>query len=586
MKNFKILKSIPFILTLLILVFSGCQDMEEPPFSDYPLDGPVITVITPSPSGTTTIQSNTETGSITFAFKVEDDIAIANISVMVDGSEISNMSNFDDATTVEVDDLVYDNLTNGEHTFTIKATDSDGNVQTVSIPFLKIQSDPYLGLDGEIFYMPFEESYTDIVSFTEATVIGNPTFTEDAAVGASAYKGAEGSYLTFPTAGLLGEEFSASFWYNLNADPDRAGILVVGPEDVNNGSYPDVQNNRTSGFRFFREAGGDGQIFKLNVGNGTGDNWFDGGADASLAADSGWAHMAFTISADHVAVYINGQVVKEGDFGGISWEGTDLLSIMSGAPRFTEWGHMSDQSSMDDLRLFDKALTAEEVSDIMSMRSMSFNMQFDGNYTDTVSGISASVVGNPGFVDGVEGQAYDGTPGAYLTFPTEGLLSDQFSATMWYNLNAEPDRAGILVVGPEDTANAAYPDVQNKRTSGFRFFREANGTNQIFKLNVGTGDGESWFDGGAAASIPSTSTEWVHLAFTISETRVVVYINGEIVSEGDFNGISWEGSDLLSIMSGGPRFSEWGHGSDSSELDDLTFYNVVLTQEQIQDMLQ
>ena len=31
---------------------------------------------------------------------------------------------------------------------------------------------------------------------------------------------------------LLSSEFSASFWYNLNSTPDRAGILVIGPQIV------------------------------------------------------------------------------------------------------------------------------------------------------------------------------------------------------------------------------------------------------------------------------------------------------------------------------------------------------------------
>jgi hypothetical protein len=38
---------------------------------------------------------------------------------------------------------------------------------------------------------------------------------------------------------------------------------------------------------------------------------------------------------------------------------------MSGVPRFSEWGHRSDLSYMDELRLFDKALTQEEIQALM-----------------------------------------------------------------------------------------------------------------------------------------------------------------------------------------------------------------------------
>jgi hypothetical protein len=65
-------------------------------------------------------------------------------------------------------------------------------------------------------------------------------------------------------------------------------------------------------------------------------------------------------------VYINGQVVSEGTFDGVDWTGCDILSIASGAPRFTEWGHLSDLSLYDELRMFNKALTQAEVQAIMA----------------------------------------------------------------------------------------------------------------------------------------------------------------------------------------------------------------------------
>jgi hypothetical protein len=76
--------------------------------------------------------------------------------------------------------------------------------------------------------------------------------------------------------------------------------------------------------------------------------------------------MAFTISGTECVVYINGVVVSQGTFSGIDWTGCDILSIMSGAPRFTEWGHFSDLSLMDELRIFNKALTQTEVQTIMN----------------------------------------------------------------------------------------------------------------------------------------------------------------------------------------------------------------------------
>lgn len=209
-----------------------------------------------------------------------------------------------------------------------------------------------------------------------------------------------------------------------------------------------------------------------------------------------------------------------------------------------------------------------------------FYMPFEaGSFADHISRTFATPVGSPNFAVGKIGQAYKGSTAQYLTFPTTGLLNDEFSATFWYNVNAIPDRAGILTIGPPDPNNPAKP---NNRKNGFRFFREGNAASQVFKLNVGNGVADSWFDGGAAASLNPATAGWKHMAFTISDAKVVVYIDGQIVSQGSFTGVDWTGCDILSIASGAPRFTEWDHLSDQSTIDELRLFNKALTQAEVQ----
>jgi hypothetical protein len=112
------------------------------------------------------------------------------------------------------------------------------------------------------------------------------------------------------------------------------------------------------------------QRVKLNVGDGAADTWVDGGADADVDPSTGnWVHYAFTISGTEAKVFIDGVEVKQSDFTGVDWTGCDVLSIMSGAPRFTEWGHHSDLSLMDELRIFNKALTQAEIQVIIDAES-------------------------------------------------------------------------------------------------------------------------------------------------------------------------------------------------------------------------
>jgi hypothetical protein len=307
-----------------------------------------------------------ESTDLDFQFEITDDIEIANITVYLDGTELTSFNEFLDFRRY-TQSISYEDLEVGEHIVEVTATDLSGKSTTASHEFEVGYYDPKY--DGEIFYMPFEAgSFAEHISRTFSTVEGSPGFAPGK-IG-QAYSGSTGDYLTFPSSGLTSEEFSATFWLKIDALPDRAGILVMGPEDVNNASYPDVQNLRTSGFRFFREAAGNMQRFKLNVGNGAGDNWFDGGAAADVDPSAGeWVHFAFTVSGTECVVYINGGVVSQGNFTGIDWTGVDFISIMSGDPRFTEWGHHSDESYMDELRLFNKALTQEEIQNIIDDES-------------------------------------------------------------------------------------------------------------------------------------------------------------------------------------------------------------------------
>ncbi|GAB3646207.1 hypothetical protein GCM10028791_05890 [Echinicola sediminis] len=315
------------------------------------------------PAEGTLIRVTEEVTSIDIQFEVMDDIEIQDISIMLNGTEIGSYTTFADYRRAIIEHA-FDNVTNGEHTLTITASDLSGKSTSSTVNFEK--AEPYQPVyDGEIFYLPFDGEYLELVTITEAMEVGNPGFAGQSVEGTNAYAGANGAYLTFPTTGLLNQEFSASFWYKINASPDRSGILVIGPPDEAN---PNAMNNRTAGFRLFREGSATRQTIKLNVGNGSADSWFDGGDAASInpTVTTDWIHIAFTISSSECVVYINGEVVKQGSFSGVGWAGCDVLSIASGAPRFTQWGHLSDLSYMDELRIFNKALTQEEIQNIIS----------------------------------------------------------------------------------------------------------------------------------------------------------------------------------------------------------------------------
>ncbi len=576
-------KLIAFALALIM--FNACdQDYIDgiskvDPGSDE--SAPQITINFP-PEGYE-IQTPEAVASVNIDFEVRDDIEISSISVKIDGAEIVNYSEFKDY-RVAMEEYRYDNVTTGSHILAITATDINGKETTRSVSFTK--TPPYVPVyEGEIFYMPFNNEFREMNTLSLATVVGSPVFA-DGIQGGTAYQGVADSYLTFPTSGLQGDEFSASFWMNLPGSIESgAGILVMGPEDTAN---PDAQNIRTSGFRMFYDNSGGKAYIKVNAGNGTSDTWVDGGDLAKVDPEvtTGWFHLAFTISNSEINFYINGELIKQSAFDGIDWTGCDIFSIMSGAPRFTGWGHNSSPAKMDELRLFNKALSQADIQTIMLKEQSSLYMDFNGDYKDAISGMEATVVGSPeiDYGGGVFGDAYQGAAASYLTFPATDILGDEFSAGFWMNLsNTIESGAGILVMGPEDTA---HPDAQNLRTSGFRLFYDNSDGKAYIKVNAGNGTADTWVDGGDLAKVdPAATTGWFHLAFSISNSEINFYINGELIKQSAFDGIDWTGCDILSIMSGAPRFTEWGHNSCVSMMDELYLFRKALTADEVMLMV-
>ncbi len=535
---------------------------------------PVITIKYPTEG--TKIQVPTLIASVNIQFEATDDIELKSVVLSIDNVQIATFNTFKDYRRL-VQEYLFDKVTNGAHKLTVTATDLNGKVTNTTVNFEK--KPPYTPLyAGETFYMPFDGDFVEKISFKEATKVGSPVFAGEALKGTNAFMGATDSYLTFPLAGLTGEEFSAGFWYKANSNPDRAGIISISPGG----------EDRTKGLRFFREGSATSQRFKLNVGTGAGETWNDG--DVIALPNSNWVHLAFTVSKTACVIYINGAVARSVPNTGINWTGCSTISIASGEPGFAYWNHKSDLSKFDEMRFFNKALTADEIQTIMQndkpytakYAGEIFYMPFEGNYKELISKSDATKVGSPAFADGKLGKAYAGAADSYLTFPTTNLKNSTFSAVFWMKINATPDRAGILVMGPPD---AAAPTAMNNRTSGFRFFRENAGGKQRFKLNAGNGTADSWFDGGAAADVDPTTGTWNHFAYTISGTECVVYINGEIAKQGTFGGIDWTGCDILSIMSGAPRFTGWNHFSDLSLMDELRIFNKALTQAEIKTIM-
>ena len=217
----------------------------------------------------------------------------------------------------------------------------------------------YTPLSGETLFSEFNNKYyLNSINGAPATKVGNSTLGAPK-VGEYSYKGATGAYITYPINGLFGtSELSIAFWYKVVASPTSAGLAVVGNPSVTGDA------GRKYGFRLFREGSATSQRVKLNLGIGTGESWNDGGV--LLPAENSWVYITLTVSATQSKIYFNGVLQRTSTYTNpIDLTGCTNLVIGSGGPTFSYWGHNSDSSLYDEVRVFNKALTEAEIISLM-----------------------------------------------------------------------------------------------------------------------------------------------------------------------------------------------------------------------------
>lgn len=346
---------------MLSLSFTTCKKGYIDPITAVPAgtdqSAPTVDII--SPSSDIQYPATTSTTNFDFKFNIKDDIELGKVDIYLNGNLLKSYDSFIDYRSLP-GSYTYPNLGVGTHTFKVVATDLAGKSTTKSFTFNITKYNKVLA--NETLYVPFNPGgdYKDLINFISPTVVGSPSTTSvTGGYKGAAYQGATDAYLKYPISGLYSSQgISFSFWYKLSASPDRSGIITI--NDNNN----DGDDNRKQGLRLFREGSGTSQTIKLNVGIGSDESWNDGGTITTGIGT--WVHIAVTVSPTESKIYFNGVLQRTATYtSAFDFSTSNMMSVGSGAPSFSYWGHNSDLSLYDEFRVFNKVLTTAEIQTLM-----------------------------------------------------------------------------------------------------------------------------------------------------------------------------------------------------------------------------
>lgn len=372
MKIFKYLLAVAAFATVIAACDEGIDPITAVPPGD---DTASPTVNITYPAEGTLIRVKEEVTPIDIRFEVVDDIEIQTVSVQLDGTSIAEYSEFKDYRRA-LQSYRYESLTNGPHTLTITATDLSGKSTSQEVTFEKVE--PYQPLyDGEVFYMPLDDEVLELISITQATVVGSPSFVPGKVGKAVRFDAANKAYMLFPSDAVSAvSSFSVSFWthpefVDSNSDGGIDGILGLANFSNVSGFWGNLD--------WFVENGSNpsAALIKAHVTNGNGgETWIEVPGVTNFFGE--WTHhvLTYDATAEEFVYYIDAVPVATVAAG---WDGP--LAFADGGPMVFGTVHfMTNPSlttgsgaqdwasyltgSLDEIRMFNKGLSQAEVEQI------------------------------------------------------------------------------------------------------------------------------------------------------------------------------------------------------------------------------
>ncbi|MBB3111135.1 beta-xylosidase [Paenibacillus phyllosphaerae] len=303
------------------------------------------------------------------------------------------------------------------------------------------------------------------------------------------------------------------------------------------------------------------------------EKWYDAATGLRNRVQE-WHHIAFTVDQGSVKVYVDG-VQK---YAGTNFP--DVFTTDNGVFGLgVNYWDKPFKGMMDEVRIYDLPITQEVVTALAdeltpvaedTEAQLSAQYSFENDLTDTTGNFGAGTVvggkidtvnkGEITYAEGVQGDAavFNGESGVVL--PSGLINSRNYSVAMWINA------AELKTYSP-----AFFAARTNTNWINFQPMGDAS-VNLTSMLWSGYGDNRYV----AGTGVDTTLNQWTHMAFTVNDGVLKVYVNGEETFSGtDFPDIFTTDNGTFSLG------VNWWDTPFKGMLDELQVYTGVLTSDEV-----
>ena len=443
-----------------------------------------------------------------------------------------------------------------------RTSETNDYVVLEDIPGLSIHAEgvfPALPPDGPVAHYPLDGNAEDASGNGFDGVVNGAVLTEDR------YGNPEAAYLfdgvddhiVLPSVVERYDTMSIVAWVNSGEDSARVCAAVSKPRAPDGTAVAVGVGNARARTVFVREAGAVDDMASLRGGS---------------VPSNEWHMLATVVDIDEIQLYVDGVMVSNAQFRAGAATSTQEMLI---GRELHQDGQGTDRrpfhGAIDDVRIYDRALTAAEIAELHHGGGPVAYYPLDGSAEDTSgNGFHGVVHGAVLALDrfGNENGAYAFDGDDYIETPSLGLnTSVGVTLAGWARLNDVGARQGIMGALANVPAGS-YPIVTDPWNRHYLGVREGN---------YHTGAGNTQKHSVEAAGI--SDGVWFFFAVTMEGSNAVYYVNGNAVDS-----MAYDARGVCNLATHIGAINDRGSASSFLEgaVDDVRIYDRALSAAEVE----